>query len=478
MLYALGGIAPEINLRTNNADIRTLKTALLTRMYYCEVNNEFVEPPVPNKGHVNNTLRDFRSKLVHGWHATPISLDETVEMYKGRKHTIYANARDSLEEFPVNRSDSISVAFVKCEKVNPGKAPRCIQPRNPRYNLEVGAYIKPIEHRIYKRIAKIFGDGPTVIKGYNVQEVATILSGKWHSFRAPVAIGLDAMKFDMHVSAPVLEWEHSIYNSIYGCSKLAKLLSWQIRNIGRGYCDDGSLKYEVRGKRFSGDMNTALGNCIIMCGMIYAYSRQRGVDIKLANNGDDCVVFMEREDLSKFTEGLDTWFLEMGFRMTVEDPCYDLAAIEFCQMHCIRTINGPIMVRNLPQSLSKDCLSIVPLTTEKLMREWLGAVGQCGLALTRGVPIAMEFYKNYIANGATSGKMRDNVSFKTGIHMLMQDLNTEFETIIPEARYDVFVAWGYTPDEQEIIERAIPKPIDYGELEYYCHEAYPHEHWG
>jgi hypothetical protein len=62
--------------------------------------------------------------------------------------------------------------------------------------------------------------------------------------------------------------------------------------------------------------------------------------------------------------------------------------------------------------------------------------------------------------------------------MLMQDLNTEFETIIPEARYDVFIAWGYTPDEQEIIERAIPKPIDYGELEYYCHEAYPHEHWG
>ena len=70
-------------------------------------------------------------------------------------------------------------------------------------------------------------------------------------------------KFDMHVSPAALAWEHSIYTSIFPRDKfLKKLLRWQMNNRGAGYCGDGSLKYSVTGKRFSGDMNTGLGNCL------------------------------------------------------------------------------------------------------------------------------------------------------------------------------------------------------------------------
>jgi len=478
VLYVLGGLAPEINLRINNADINTLKTALLTRMYYCKVGDDYVAPPVPDRMLLFTRLHDFKHKL-QAFHTTPVSLEQVVEMYTGRKKALYQNALESLSITPVSKSDAVSVAFVKCEKVKPSGAPRCIQPRDSRYNLSLGAYIKPIEHRLYKRIKKIYGDGPTVIKGYNVQQVGRIMVGKWESFEEPVAIGLDATKFDMHVSEPMLAWEHSIYNSIYQCKELETLLKWQMFNVGRGYCDDGKLRYKVKGRRFSGDMNTALGNCIIMCALIYAYSRERGVPTKLMNNGDDCVVFMERRHLAAFSAGLDKWFLEMGFRMTVEEPCYELAQIEFCQMHCIRTSNGPVMVRNIPSSVSKDCMSIVPLDTETAMRKWLGAVGECGEALTKGVPISQEFYRFFSRCGTKGSNIANSVQFRTGIHMLMHDLKMDNSLVDPQSRYDVWRAWGILPDEQEIIERWYQQAsIEYGTEVHEDHTTYPHFEWG
>lgn len=476
ILYSIGGIAPEVDLRINNADINTLKTALLTRMYYCEVNGTYVEPPQPDRQVIFHRLHKFASKISR-WHATPISLEEVVEMYKGRKQTIYSNALESIGERPVNRRDSISKCFVKCEKVNPRKAPRCIQPRDPRYNLEVGAYIKPIEHKIYHKIAQVYGDGPTVMKGYNVKEVAEIMTAKWQSFSNPVGVGLDAVKFDMHVSLPMLEWEHSIYDKIYNCSKLRKLLSWQRRNIGRGYCDDGSLKYKVAGRRFSGDMNTALGNCIIMCAMIHAYSEERNVHVKLMNNGDDCVVMMESHDLARWSEGLDQWFIDMGFRMTAEPPSYRLEQIEFCQMRCLQTINGPLMVRNIPTSLSKDCLSIVPLDSEDNMLKWFKAVGDCGIALNQGVPILQSYYTR-LSDIGKIGNVKSTVQFRTGIHLMMEGLKLGEQTITEECRFQFWSTFGVLPDQQLSLEHEYSNmTITYSDDWCDSHDEYPHYNW-
>ncbi len=455
-LNIIVGVAGELRtLKINNADLNTLAAALLERMYYCKVDGEMVPPPEVDGEVVFTRLKKFRRSLLRAFGERPSKLtpEEFVEMFRGRKHTIYSNALEEYYEVGVMAHHAISAAFVKCEKVNPAKAPRCIQPRHPVYNIGVGCYLKHIEHRLYRAIGKVFKDKDVVIKGFNVVEIGNIMVKKWESFADPVAVGLDATKFDMHVSPEMLKWEHSIYKDLYRHDpELGRLLRMQIYNKGVGYCDDGSLRYKVKGRRFSGDMNTALGNCLIMCAMIYAYAEERGVNIRLMNNGDDCVIFMDRSDLSKFHIGLEAWFIEMGFRMTREAPAYELEQIEFCQMRCIATSRGYTMVRNFETAREKDTMCLFPLSSETAMKKWLWAVGECGLASTGGVPVMQSIYTCYMRNGLSSN-MRDAVQMQCGARFLARGLESKQYPITPEARVAFQVAWGLTPDEQVALEQ-------------------------
>ncbi len=453
--HIIAGISGKLRtLKINNSSIDTLSAALLERMYYCKVGEEFLPPPTVSSETVVARLREFRSKLLRKFGPTPTKLypEEFVDMFRGRKRTIYSNALDEYYEQGVLRKHSISAAFVKCEKVNPLKAARCIQPRHPVYNIGLGCYLKHIEHRLYKAIAKVFSESDVVIKGYNVQEIGKIVSRKWSRFSDPIAIGLDATKFDMHVSEEMLEWEHSIYKSLYrGDRELARLLTYQIDNKGVGYCDDGTLRYRVRGRRFSGDMNTALGNCLIMCAMVYAYAKEKQTPIKFINNGDDCVVFMERKHEAQFVDGLDSWFYDLGFRMTREDTVDSLSQVEFCQMRPLLIDGEYVMVRNFDTAREKDSLCLLPLDSRKAMQKWLYAIGECGLALCGGVPVLQEMYSCYMRNGVPS-KMGESVHMQSGMRLLARGLEAKRKPITPDARVSFFEAWGYTPDEQIALE--------------------------
>jgi len=446
------------SLGINNADITTLECALLERMYYCKVKGAFVEPPPVTAGLYTARLANFKKLLQKRvGHCSPISLDEVVEMYQGRKRTIYANAKESYEVSGLTRKDGYLNSFVKLEKVNPDKAPRCIQPRKPVYNIMLAKYIKPLEHRMYQAIDKVYGDGPTVIKGYNVDQIGRIIRGKWRSFRNPVAIGLDATKFDMHVSVEALEWEHSNYNDIYRCKTLRRLLTWQVNNKGYGWCKDGSLRYSVRGRRASGDMNTALGNCLIMCALVHAYAEYKSISVKLCNNGDDCVVLMEREHTHNFMEGLDKWFLEMGFRMVAEEPVYELAKIEFCQMHPIEFDDGTCrMIRNIPVAMRKDTLCTISIANQKALKGWFTAVGKGGLALTGGIPIMQNLYRKFVQlGGDVNTKVADDLARNSGMHLMSKGMEAHFVEPSDKVRAQVFAVWDITPAEQLEIERYV-----------------------
>lgn len=454
-LFSISELSGNLNLGVNNSDIGTLECALLTRMYYCEVKGDFVTPPPVDKVLFAGRLADFKQSLLGcAGEPTKFSLTQVVETYSGRRRTIYENAMKKLTEIGLSRNDARSIAFVKMELVNPAKAPRCIQPRDPSYNLSLGRYIKAVEHKLYDSIRKVFADGPTVMKGYNVDEIGSIIRGKWRSFLDPVAIGLDATKFDMHVSPAALAWEHGVYTSLFpGDKQLQRLLRWQMNNKGAGYCGDGKLKYSVTGKRFSGDMNTGLGNCLLMCAMVYAYARSRGVHVKLVNNGDDCVVLMEKCDMAKFNAGLDSWFIEMGFRMVAEEPVYELHQIEFCQMHPIEIGDSCRMVRNINTTLRKDTMTVHPLTNGVHREKWCTAVGTGGLWLTGGVPVLQDFYQAYQRIGCMrSSKMMDDPTFATGMKLMSKGMNEHYREPDAWTRVQVFEAWGLSPDEQVAIE--------------------------
>jgi len=69
---------------------------------------------------------------------------------------------------PVKEKDAWLSTFVKAEKLNisakPDPAPRVIQPRDPRYNVELGRYLRHSEEYLFKAIDKVFG-GRTIFKG-------------------------------------------------------------------------------------------------------------------------------------------------------------------------------------------------------------------------------------------------------------------------------------------------------------------------
>jgi hypothetical protein len=199
-------------------------------------------------------------------------------------------------------------------------------------------------------------------------------------------------------------------------------------------------------------MNTAMGNCIIMCALVYEFARHKGVCIKLANNGDDCVVFMEQCDQAKFMAGLDAWFLELGFRMVAEKPVYELQQVEFCQMHPIRVAGEWCMVRNIPAAMSKDAICLLPIRCSKELSEWMGAVGDCGASLTAGVPIARAYYGLFQKHGTRRSKFGESLMMNSGVRYLRSGMDLGEKVITAEARHDVWLAWGLLPDHQVALE--------------------------
>lgn len=469
--YQVGSMSPPNNYLVHNSSINNLVRGVLTRVFYVKGKPK----PMPPVGIYVERLRKFRSLMFNLLPSTtPVDYAGFLRYYKGRKLQVYTKAVESLLTSGVTRRDADIKAFVKAEFINsddkPDPDPRIISPREPRYNVEVGRYLRPLEHQVYRAIADIYGE-PTVAKGFNSAQLGEIIGAKWDKYTSPVAVGLDASRFDQHVSVQALKWEHSIYNGVFKDKHLATLLSWQLRNNVRGYCRDGSLKYKVDGCRMSGDVNTALGNCLLMCALVYAYAEHVGVKLSLINNGDDCVVIFEKQYLEQFCVGLDAWFLEMGFNMKVEPPVYEISQIEFCQTHPIWTPDGYIMVRNFPKSLAKDCLSLKQLGSRAMSKAWIDAVGQGGLSMSGGIPIMQEFYSAYIRNASqidlesrrhfNSKRRHKNIEIEGGLSWLSGGMKRHYSHVHPRTRHSFYIAFGIQPDQQENIE-AYYRNVEFG----------------
>jgi hypothetical protein len=442
-----------INFGVHNNNLDNTTRAILERVFFVSICGKFQPPPKPNSNTlVEGRLSEFYKQFQrHSFIATTWSRSQFCEAYTGLKKNMYVRAAEGLLVKPLTISDSYVTSFVKAEKVNlsakPDPAPRIIQPRTPRYNVEVGCYIKPIEPLIYKAIAEVYGS-PTVVKGYNSVTVGGIINKKWNRFNRPVAIGLDASRFDQHCSIPILQWEHKVYRSFFrGDRWFAKLLRMQLRNHGYANCADGRIKYRTDGCRMSGDMNTGLGNCLIMCALVYSYF---GVfrEYELLNNGDDCVVILEASDLWRL-DNLPTWFLEMGFTMKVEKPVYTIQEIEFCQAKPIYDGSNWRMTRDPRVCLTKDLISLQNLSSKNSWRRQCQAISDCGKALAGDLPIFCAFYK-MLDTGYNIKKK--NTQPTNGLEYMGKGLNYEFTRPTDISRFNFFLAFGITPDKQIALE--------------------------
>jgi len=210
---------------------------------------------------------------------------------------------------------------------------------------------------------------------------------------------------------------------------LAELLSWQLTNHCYGYCKDGKLRYKVDGCRMSGDMNTGIGNCILMCLMIRACMKSLGVPkYSLANNGDDCVLMFDRRYLPVVQRDLRPFFVNLGFSIICEEPVYEVEHIEFCQQHPVFDGSTWRMVRTVAVAMEKDTMSIKPLTNASCFAKWCNAIGDAGISLTGGIPVVQDFYQAMQRVKGARGKSRilRDPTFETGMMQLAVGMSRKY----------------------------------------------------
>lgn len=458
-LWTVTGAGPGMGkYGVHNADQANLLRGLYERVLYRVVDGVARPPPQPAVGVFEEELASVRERIVRGIPiGRPLTRHEFVECYEGRRKEIYKRAADSLAVRPLNKSDSYLSTFTKCEKVNfrtkPDPAPRVIQPRSPRFNVEVGRYLKPLEKRVLGGIAEAWG-GTTVLKGLNAEGSGRELRAAWDEFKDPVAFPLDAVRFDQHVSTEALQFEHSIYLQTFPKAqrpKLSRLLEMQLINRGFGRLDDCTVQYEVAGRRMSGDMNTGMGNCLLMCAVILGFRDRVGIKMRLVNNGDDCLVIVERRD-KDVPRQLPQWMLRFGFVIDLEPPVDVFEQIEFCQTSPVYDGTRWVMVRNPKVCIDKDLCSVLDLGNRKGCEKWAHAIGTCGLSLTGGIPVLSAFYQ-MLAEHGRAGKVMDSPWMDCGFKRLAAGMSRTHAEPSPAARLSFWKAFGWLPDLQSAMEQ-------------------------
>lgn len=459
--WQLDGLMGSRQVLVHAKSLGNLKAALMERLFY---EKQTMLPPIlPDKGYIRKCLKAFRTALIaHRSPATAVHPLKYPECYSSRKRRVYEKAAREYLQNGVQTRDAEFRSFVKFEKVmNTGEriVPRLINPRSPVYNVALGCYLRPLEHKIYHRSAKMFmefgSETPVVAKGFNAEQTAELLLSKFERFHHPVVIGLDASRFDQHVCEEMLQWEHSIYKAYYPREReLSQLLHMQLHNRGVGVTPDGVLRYSIIGTRASGDVNTALGNCLISAAILHTYLKTAGIRVADAFiNGDDVVVFMEREDASRFIDGVPEFYMKLGFRMKVEAPVSEFEHIEFCQTHPVFDGSKWVMVRNFPDCISKDSTIIHPVFAGDGAADYLASVGSCGLSLCGGIPILQEYYVKLQSLGSSRDSFSEFIS--TGFRMMARGMKRTAQSITPAARESFERAFGISPEEQVAMESKI-----------------------
>lgn len=326
-------------------------------------------------------------------HTVPGPWDTLEKCFTGAKALRYATARRQAQLEGVVRRDANISMFVKFEKIDLTKEnpdPRPIQFRGPKYCVELSRYLKPLEHALYTMSGDgmHFPPGRLIGKGMNQRERGTTLREMWDGLVSPACVVLDASRFDMHCSAELLAVEHSVYNRVYADDRLAQLLSWQLVNHGSSRL---GMKYTTRGGRMSGDMNTALGNCVLMVLMLTTYMKRITTRYRILDDGDDVVLMCERDDLEQVLGGVTPWFLSCGHEIKVECVVFDFQRIVYCQASPIEMSPGSWRMVRDPSRVMSRALVSTKMESPKATAAQVRAIAQAELCLNLGVPVLQEW---------------------------------------------------------------------------------------
>lgn len=456
-VHQLVGAGTSEVFGVHNSSLVNLLRGVSERIFFVDYGQGLQPPLEASEAEFKAAIGPAERFLKRAHHVGKFTTEQFINCYRGdaRKVRRYTEAAKSVAITPVSGRDARVMSFVKAEKCNfsakADPAPRIISPRDPRYNIELGRFIKPLEGVLYKRLNEMCG-GVTVMKGLNAKQVGMAIADAWSSFGDPVAVPCDAKRFDQHTRQQALEFEQRVYLAHF-CGgdryDLNRLLKMQLHSKCVGYTPEGVVKFDFN-IRASGDMNTGLGTCVIACSAVYSYFKPLGVRFRLIDNGDDCVIIVEKRDLGAVA-GFHDHCLKLGYYMVMEEPVYDIEKIDFCQSSPVWDGDSYRMVRKFPTSFSKDMISLLPLKTLSDWKRWANDVGNSGMALNAGIPVAQAMYSCLNRSGCgTFGAHPWLVD--SGASILAKGLEANPLPISERSRFSFWLAFGISPAEQVTIE--------------------------
>lgn len=419
------------------------------------VNRVVGEVPLPTRAGVR-MVRDAIKKLWHPRQLAPLNLVDSLATFKGSKNKLYTKAYESLLVEPLREKDGRIKSFVKAEKfnsedkVNPD--PRMIQARDPRYNLHLACYLRGIEKELYG--LKIDGL-PVIVKCKNPRERADLLMQKWALMDDAVCVSLDCSRWDKHVDKQMLDLEHEFYMSWYvGDDMLRRLLQMQRKNV---CVTSNGVKYTVDGGRMSGDMNTASGNCLLAVADIVAAMKRLCIRrYQVICDGDDLLLLVNRSDLARVKAELPGVYLLLGQELKVENVAYELQDVIFCQSKMTYGADGWTFARNWRKVLSQSCCGTKHWNDPNVVPGMFGVLGDCEMALSRGIPILQAFAEALRRNsgGARMSLSHLDSSYQYRISSYgLSDIKRLMPAeITAKARFEFERTWGVDPSTQMAIE--------------------------
>lgn len=440
---------------------------------------------------------------------------------KGKRKQ-YSRALDSLLEWPVDRSDRKVKAFVKMEKAELLKPqedgtwkmsdPRIIQARGLRYNVELGRYTRAIEDQLKNLVDPAWqAHGimvPVVAKGHNLIKRAQVISRIWNLYDSPVALSLDLSRWDMHVSTELLQLMCQFYLGIFPDPYLEDLLA----SLTDSRCKSTQgVVYTKKHGVTSGDMTTALGNCVavivivwtlrsvvegcVMVGDVVSCVMGRSVhyvscqgatrqnhsrdscpicqiniaigrhapaimqfrqkhkhpSLTVYDDGDDHVMIVDRELQAVYEEVLPHWWEAAGHKLKVEGIEQLVERILFCQMRPM--MNPPQMVPD-PRKVMATSLCLTGQWKHQ-WRSYLKTVWRARAILHQGVAILGPlFYKLQRRIGApllTGPQIKAALMRQEyWLSLTEQQLEQPLLNVKPteEARMFMERAWGISVEQQ------------------------------
>lgn len=423
---------PRLSYGVHSNTSHNAVTALLVRSFFIDKGGDLLLPIKASvtKDAIRSLLwpivSEVRCQDFQKW-----TLEQFVESYKDKnvQYKRYLKIMEIIEEGKWTKAKfKKTAAFLKDEKTNFSlkmyAAARIIQSADYIYHMILGCWIKPLDEYIFKAIDTVERSPATIAKGYNALELAENLFTKWKQFEHPIVLSIDSTKFDANVGGNNKFAEEFLYSAAADSLELKRLLKYQRKITGRFRLKDRDVFYKLPQGRRSGDMNTGGGNSIISYAKTkYLIQHCKITKYAMAINGDDVLLFVERDDHMKIVKNIDTTEKLWGFYTEIDSIATSFEQIEFCQMHPIQyQPDKYVMARNILAVLQKDTTTIKNYNTDDQRRAYMKAIADSGLAMAGGLPFYTQYYT--AINRGSEGKRKQNITIeRNGMYYMARGMN-------------------------------------------------------